>query len=92
MVRFGRFAVLAAGAAMIALAGASQAEAAGHCIKAGGSGIGAFEGFASFMARAAMKNSAKGFGGENVKLGKVSEKCTQTGLGWSCKATASACK
>ena len=39
---------------------------------AGGVGIGVFEGFASFMAEAAMKNSVKArLGTESSKIGKV---------------------
>ena len=78
-------------AAMLSTSGA-EAKAKGACIRAGGSGIGALQGFASFMANAAMKNSAKAFGGDSVKIGKVTEACTQEGLGWKCKATAPACK
>ena len=44
-------------------------------MKVGGWGTGALEGFASFMAEAAMKNSAKAKLGDAVKIGKVSKKC-----------------
>ena len=40
-----------------------------RCMTAGGWGTGAFEGFASFMAEAAMKNSAKARLGDDVKIG-----------------------
>ena len=53
-----KLALTAVGAlvAVSLMAGSGQAE---QCIKAGGWGTGALEGFASFMAEAAMKNSAK---------------------------------
>ena len=44
-------------------------------MKVGGWGTGALEGFASFMAEAAMKNSAKAKLGDAVKIGTVSKKC-----------------
>lgn len=81
-------AVLAAGLSM-AFAGSA---AAAQCIKAGGWGTGALEGFASFMAEAAMKNSAKAKLGDAVKIGAVSQKCEVKGLLYECTATARACK
>jgi len=77
--------------AMSTFAGAGSAHAA-QCIKAGGWGTGALEGFASFMAEAAMKNSAKAHLGDAVKIGAVSQKCEMKGLLWECTATAKACK
>jgi hypothetical protein len=62
------------------------------CMTAGGWGTGAFEGFASFMAQAAMKNSAKGKLGDAVKIGPVSQKCAQKGLLVECTARARACR
>ena len=44
-------------------------------MQVGGVGMGVMEGFASFMAEAAMKNSAKARLGDAVKIGKVSKKC-----------------
>lgn len=66
--------------------------AAAPCIKAGGWGTGALEGFASFMAEAAMKNSAKAKLGDGVKIGPVANKCEVKGLLYECNATARACK
>jgi hypothetical protein len=70
----------------------ASSAAAAPCIKAGGWGTGALEGFASFMAEAAMKNSAKAKLGEGVKIGPVSQKCEIKGLLYECNATARACK
>jgi hypothetical protein len=73
----------------VALAGSAIAA---PCIKAGGWGTGALEGFASFMAEAAMKNSAKAKLGDAVKIGPVANKCEMKGLLYECNATARACK
>jgi hypothetical protein len=81
-------AALLAGAA-VALANSASAAS---CIKAGGWGTGALEGFASFMAEAAMKNSAKAKLGDAVKIGAVSKKCEVKGLLYECTAFARACK
>jgi hypothetical protein len=62
------------------------------CIRAGGEGSGLLQGFASFMAQAAMKNQAKGWGGDSVKIGEVKETCQQQGLTYTCTAFARACK
>jgi hypothetical protein len=75
----------------VSLAGAGGATAA-QCIKAGGWGTGAMENFASFMAQAAMKNQAKAWGGDAVKIGKVNEKCEWKTLAFECTAHARACK
>jgi hypothetical protein len=69
--------------------GSAQAQA---CQKFGGWGTGALEGFASFMAEAAMKNAAKAKFGDNVKIGPVSKKCEVPTLLYECKAFARACK
>jgi hypothetical protein len=63
-----------------------------RCMTAGGWGTGAFEGFASFMAEAAMKNSAKARLGDDVKIGAVTKKCGQKGLFVECTARARACR
>lgn len=73
----------------VALVGSA---AAAPCIKAGGWGTGALEGFASFMAEAAMKNSAKAKLGDGVKIGPIANKCEVKGLLYECNATARACK
>jgi hypothetical protein len=73
----------------VALAGGA---AAATCIKAGGWGTGALEGFATFMAEAAMKNSAKAKLGEAVKIGAVAKRCEVKGLLYECTATARACR
>jgi hypothetical protein len=61
------------------------------CMTAGGYGTGVFEGFAAFMAEAAMKNSAKARLGEPIKVGLVTKKCAQNGLLYECHARARAC-
>lgn len=70
-------------------AGASHAA---DCQKFGGWGTGALEGFASFMAEAAMKNAAKAKYGDSVKIGPVAKKCSVPQLLWECHASARACK
>jgi hypothetical protein len=44
------------------------------------------------MAQAAMKNQAKGSGGDSVKIGEAQETCQQQGLMYTCTAFARACK
>jgi hypothetical protein len=70
----------------------AQVVHAPRCMTAGGWGTGAFEGFASFMAEAAMKSSAKGRLGDDVKIGAVRKKCGQKGLLIECTASAQACR
>jgi hypothetical protein len=70
----------------------AQVVHAPRCMTAGGWGTGAFEGFASFMAEAAMKNSAKSRLGDDVKIGAVRKKCGQKGLLIECTASAQACR
>lgn len=75
-----------------AQAPAKKAVAAtGKCIKAGGEGNGALEGFARFMAEAAMKNSAKAWGGDAVKITGTKTTC-EPGLIVFCRSFAKACK
>lgn len=76
-------------AATVAVA---PALAAPKCIKAGGIGNGITEGIAQFMAEAAMKNSAKAWGGDAVKIGKVAQSCKWETVAFSCTASARACK
>jgi hypothetical protein len=66
--------------------------AAAQCIRAGGWGTGMMESFASFMANAAMKNQAKAWGGDSVKITKVSQKCEWKALSFECTTFARACK
>jgi hypothetical protein len=75
----------------LSLAGVGGATAA-QCIRAGGWGTGVMENFASFMAQAAMKNQAKAWGGDAVKIGKVNEKCEWKTLAFECTAYARACR
>ena len=79
-------------AAVMAGSAFAQAAHAQRCMTAGGWGTGAFEGFASFMAEAAMKNSAKARLGDDVKIGAVTKKCGQKGLFIECTARARACR
>jgi hypothetical protein len=84
---------LGAGVIVSLSVGASVSASAAQCMKVGGWGTGALEGFASFMAEAAMKNSAKArLGTDNPKIGPVSQKCEQKGLLIECTATTKACK
>ena len=65
MTRFVSVALVAA-LSLATIGGAAAAQ----CIRAGGWGTGVMESFASFMATAAMKNQAKAWGGERVKIRK----------------------
>jgi len=91
MTLFGRAGLSAvAGLAFLIVGGTAQAAT---CLKVGGWGTGALEGFASFMAEAAMKNSAKSrLGTDNPKLGAVTKKCELKGLLYECTARTRACK
>lgn len=71
--------------------GLAVSAEASQCIKAGGWGTGALESFASFMAEAAMKNSAKARLGDAVKIGPAKTKCEIKGLLYECTASAKAC-
>jgi hypothetical protein len=82
--------VVAAG--LLAVSLSSSAASAASCIKAGGWGTGALQGVASFMAQAAMKNSAKAKLGDSVRIGKVRERCELKGLLYECTAFARACR
>ena len=76
--------LFAAFAVMAAMPGPAHAG----CIMAGGQGYGPV---ASFMAKAAMKNSIKAWaGGKKVKVGETTVICTN--LGMNCTAKAKACK
>jgi hypothetical protein len=78
-------------AAALSMASVGSASAA-QCIRAGGWGTGMLENFASFMANAAMKNQAKAWGGEAVKINKISEKCEWKTVAFECTAFARACR
>ena len=80
-----------AAATLIAALSASPAYAE-TCQRFGGWGTGALEGFASFMAEAAMKNAAKAKFGDSVKIGPVTKKCEVPTLLVECRAFARACK
>lgn len=83
---------LIAGFGLALLQAHSGTAAAAQCVKVGGVGMGLLEGFASFMAEAAMKNSAKAKLGEAAKIGKVSKKCEWKTVSFECTARAQACK
>ena len=90
MKTLGRIAFVAAIGAL--LLGAQLAPAhAGKCVNVGGWGTGALQGFASFMAEAAMKNAAKAKLGDTVKIGAVAKKCEVKSLLYECTARARAC-
>jgi hypothetical protein len=81
--------------AMLAIAASALSSgpvAAAQCIKAGGWGTGALQGFASFMAEAAMKNSAKAKLGDAVKISAPDTKCEMKGLLYECTSSARACR
>lgn len=78
-------------AAVLSLAGIGSAAAA-QCIRAGGWGTGVMQNFASYMAQAAMKNQAKAWGGESVKISKANETCEWKTLAFECTVRARACK
>jgi len=84
--------VLIAGSVAAVLQAQAGLAMAAQCMQVGGVGMGVMEGFASFMAEAAMKNSAKARLGEAVKIGKVSKKCEWKTVSYECKARAQACR
>ena len=72
----------------LAIMATTTSVAHAKCVLAGGQGYGPV---ASFMAKAAMKNSIKAWaGGKKVKVGKTTVSCTN--LGMNCTAKARACK
>ena len=76
--------IFAAFALMATMTGIAHAE----CILAGGQGYGPV---ATFMAKAAMKNSIKAWaGGKKFKTGETKVTCTN--LGMNCTAKARVCK
>ena len=86
-------ATLIAGFGIALLQASAGTAAAAQCMSAGGVGIGVFEGFASFMAEAAMKNSAKArLGTDAPKIGKVNTRCQWKTVNFECHARAQACK
>jgi hypothetical protein len=70
----------------------SGTATAAQCLQVGGVGMGVMEGFASFMAEAAMKNAAKARLGEAAKIGKVNTKCAWKTVSYECHARAQACR
>lgn len=83
---------LLAGLGLALLQAQSGSAAAAQCVKVGGVGMGVLEGFASFMAEAAMKNSAKAKLGESARIGRVSKSCTWKTVSFECTARAQACR
>jgi hypothetical protein len=83
---------LVAGFGFALLNVASGPASAAQCMRVGGVGMGVFEGFASFMAEAAMKNSAKARLGDNAKIGRVSKRCEWKTVSFECRAHAQACR
>jgi hypothetical protein len=83
---------MTAALAALALSAAGPVHAAGKCIKAGGWGTGVTEDLAKFMAEAAMKNSAKAWGGDAVKIDKTAQTCKFEFPAFQCNAAAKACK
>jgi hypothetical protein len=81
-----------AGFTIALLQAQTGSASAAQCMQVGGVGMGLMEGFASFMAEAAMKNSAKARLGETVKIGKVSKKCEWKTVSYECRARAQACR
>jgi len=87
-----RAAVIAAAVAISHVAINASAAPSPSCTTRGGEGTGIVQGFAVFMAEAAMKNSAQAWGGSNVKIGKKSEKCKLAGIVYTCVVRAKVCK
>jgi hypothetical protein len=83
---------LIAGIGLAVLQMQAGSAAAAQCMRVGGVGMGVLEGIASFMAEAAMKNSAKARLGENARIGKVSTRCAWKVVSFECTARAQACK
>jgi hypothetical protein len=83
---------LFAGFAISLLQAQAGSASAAQCMQVGGVGMGLMEGFASFMAEAAMKNSAKARLGDAAKISKVSKKCEWKTVSYECKVRAQACK
>ena len=84
---------LLAGFGIALLQAQAGTASAAQCMSAGGVGIGVFEGFASFMAEAAMKNSAKArLGTDSPKIGKVATRCQWKTVNFECHARAQACR
>lgn len=78
--------------AALAVAAVSTASmAAGKCVSVGGEGIGVTKDIASFMANAAMKNSAKKHA-ETAKIDKVTENCAWDVVAMKCTVSGRACK
>jgi len=70
---------------------ASSAQAA-SCKNFAGWGTGVTEGIARFMSEAAMKNAAKAWGGDGVKIAKGKQVCQWETISFGCTSTAKACK
>jgi hypothetical protein len=87
-----RLSLLAAVSAVLLHAFAGPAASAAKCQRFGGWGTGALQGFASFMAEAAMKNAAKAKMGDAVKIGAPTTRCQSKGLLYECTAYAKACR
>ena len=86
-------AALIAGFSLALMQASAGTAAAAQCMPVGGVGIGVFEGFASFMAEAAMKNSAKArLGTDSPKIGKVDTRCQWKTVNFECHARAQACR
>jgi hypothetical protein len=83
---------LMTGAILAFVQAQSGAAAAAQCMQVGGVGMGMMEGFASFMAQAAMKNAAKARLGDTAKIGKTSTKCVWKTVSYECHARAQACR
>ena len=86
-----RIAALAAAGLMISALHAAPAEAAkATCVKAGGTATSPTTDIATFMAKAALKNSIEA---QSLKqVGAETVKCDGQLLGPTCVATAKACK
>ena len=86
-------AALIAGFSLALMQASAGTAAAAQCMPVGGVGIGVFEGFASFMAEAAMKNSAKArLGTDAPKISKANTKCEWKTVNFECHARAQACR
>lgn len=78
----------------MAISAASPVAAAPEaaCKKFGGIGNGVTTDIASFMSEASVKNQAKAWGGDAVKVGKIDTKCTGSVPLLECTSYGKACK
>ena len=85
-------ALLLTGFGVALMQGYAGTASAAQCMQVGGMGIGVFEGFASFMAEAATKNSAKARLGDTARIGRMTTRCQWKTVNFECHSRAQACR